>query len=271
MRWTAGICASAVLVSGCGGINRLRTDISAQPARMGGEETALVQNLRLAYVSATTCDRTVPISDCRRFSTSLDSTALRHFVDAGMTLSDYYCDGFFRAANASARQRRFGRNVSNDVGGAIATVLGLARASSGVVGGVAAGFSFADSGFRNYDESFMVDADLSKMRRLVLSAQDNMKIGINTNPPETIFAAESKIIRYAGLCSFLGMQDLLNESVGEKTRKIDADNLARTPSVDGLPAVPTAVPVQSVPADPAMTPVAEPVPAPAPAPQPSPG
>ena len=104
--------------------------------------------------------------------------------------------------------------------------MGLAKVASGIVGGVAGGFAFADSSFRNYDESFMVDADLSKMRRLVLSAQDNMKLEIRKAPPETIFGAESKIIRYAGLCSFLGMKDLLNESVAEKTVKIEKTNEA---------------------------------------------
>lgn len=145
------------------------------------------------------------------------------FTNAGMTLSDLYCDRFFREANLSSRKRRFTRGLSNDVGGAIATALGLARVASGVVGGVAGGFAFADSSLRNYDESFMVDADLSKMRRLVLSAQDNMKLGIQKNPPETIYGAESKVIRYAGLCSFLGMKDLLNESVAEKTVRIEGD------------------------------------------------
>ena len=148
------------------------------------------------------------------------------FANAGMTLSDLYCDRFFREANLSSRKRRFTRGLSNDVGGAIATAMGLAKVASGIVGGVAGGFAFADSSFRNYDESFMVDADLSKMRRLVLSAQDNMKLEIRKAPPEAIFGAESKIIRYAGLCSFLGMKDLLNESVAEKTVKIEKTNEA---------------------------------------------
>jgi hypothetical protein len=248
-----------MLLGGCG-LNRLRTDISARPASTGGEEGALLQNLRIAYVSASGCGGENK-SNCRKFSTDLDPTQVVHFMNAGMTLSDYYCDLFFRQANASARQRRFGRNVSNDVGGAIATALGLAGAASGVVGGVAAGFSFADSSFRNYDESFMVDADLSKMRRLVLSAQDNMKLGINANPPRTVFAAESKIIRYAGLCSFLGMQDLLNESVGEKTRKIDEDNKAKTDTVNGT----------VVDSEAEALPEAEPAPAFTVAPPPSPG
>ncbi len=169
----------------------------------------------------TTLDSSDPIiSDAKRMAVE----RIISFTNAGMTLSDLYCDRFFREANLSSRKRRFTRGLSNDVGGAIATALGLARVASGVVGGVAGGFAFADSSFRNYDESFMVDADLSKMRRMVLSAQDNMKLGIRKDPPETIFGAESKVIRYAGLCSFLGMKDLLNESVAEKTAIIELKN-----------------------------------------------
>lgn len=243
---------SMLLLAACNQINGLRTDISATLPETGDEEVVLKAALRDAYACTenvciyaptvvglrnentkvyhlTICD---PKAGCSKIDDKTD--ALRRlefaneivirFINAGMTLSDFYCDRFFRVANVSSRKRRFTRNLSNDVGGAIATAMGLARVASGVVGGVAGGFAFADSSFRNYDESFMVDADLSKMRRLVLSAQDNMKLEIRNSPPETIFGAESKVIRYAGLCSFLGMQDLLNESIAEKTVKIEDRN-----------------------------------------------
>lgn len=213
----AQMMLAAASLTGCSSLDNLRTDLSAKPPVTGVEETALINNLFAAYENCSA-------GKCERVRTSGDQREILNVVDAGMTLSDFYCDAFFRRTNQAARKRRFARGASNDVGGAIAAVLGLARAGSALTGGAAAGFSFLDSEYRNYDESFLVDADLSKLRRLVMSAEDNMKKAIYAAPPSSFFAAESTILRYAGLCSFLGMQDLLNESVQEKTSRIEAAN-----------------------------------------------
>lgn len=220
---------ASVLLLGSGCAN-LRTDLSARQTSIGLEEQALINNLRIAYdpcvasaASSETCPRLrTPSTDAASRAQHVLDVGV--FLDAGYTLSDYYCDIFLRQTNRGARHRRHGRSLTNDTGGAIAAVLGLARAGSGVVGGVAAGFSFADSQFRNYDDSFLVTADLAKMRTLVLAAQDNMKLAVEKDPPTNFFRAESVILRYAGLCSFLGMQDLLNASVDAKTATIQDDN-----------------------------------------------
>jgi len=200
----------------------MRTGLSSHPVIDENHEQALIMNMKNSY-------------DDNGYKTGVNEDIVFPFVEAGISLSDYYCDKFFRIANASARRRKFTRNVTNDVGGAISTILGIVKAGSGVTGGVGAGFSFADSSFRNYDESFMVDADLSRLRRLVLTAQDHMKRSLYTQKPQSYFQAESAIIRYAGLCSFLGMQDLLNESVDQKITLIESDNppTESTPSIEG--------------------------------------
>jgi hypothetical protein len=149
---------------------------------------------------------------------------IAEFMQSGITLSDLYCDRFFRNSNRSARDRRFSRSTTNDVGGALNVILGIAKAGSGVSNGVGAGFALSDSFFRNYEDSYMVDADLSKLQRLVHAAQDNMKIKLDKNSPKNIYAAESAILRYANLCSFLGMQSMLNESVEAKTVDIEGQS-----------------------------------------------
>ena len=107
---------------------------------------------------------------------------------------------------------------------------------------------------RNYDESYMVDADLSKMQRLVHAAQDNMKIRLSATPPKNVFDAESTILRYANLCSFLGMQNLLNDSVSAKADQIQSESdvltrnevvkvvVSAVPPISMTPAVGTAKP-----------------------------
>lgn len=146
------------------------------------------------------------------------------FLNAGLTLSESFCDDFFRNANQSARKRQYARGAFNDVGGGIQAILGLAKVTTGVVSGIGAGVSLIDSTFRNYDSSFMVDADLAKLRRLVLAAQDSMRLSMERDKTSTIYSAERRIIRYAGLCTFLGMKGLLDDSLAAKTKAIEDEN-----------------------------------------------
>lgn len=150
------------------------------------------------------------------------------FMDAGTTLSDVYCDEFFRSVNLSARKRQFSKGLTTDTSTLVAGVLNLVKAGSAALTASTVGFNAVNSSFRNYDESFMVDADLAKMRRLVLAAQDSMKLKFEEEQPRTIFSAESKVMRYAGLCSFLGMKDLLNDSIAAKTTAIENDSKSKS-------------------------------------------
>lgn len=214
-----------VIVSGCASTRALRTDLSSMPAQTGRESEALVNNLLDAY--------RLSANSRLQLNGDLKQDSVNNFTDAGITLSDHLCENFFRATNASARRRQFARGTVNDVGGIISAVLGLASAGSAVTGGVAAGFSFLDSGFRNYDSSFLVDTDISKVRRLTVAAQDNMKQHVLANRPNTVFAAQSTIIRYSSLCSFLGMQDLINSAISEKATRIEnTTNPQRVSDVD---------------------------------------
>lgn len=222
----AALAATLLVTTGCSSFNRLRTDISAPAPSVdrsttSQEEQALINGLRKAY-------RSCQGVGCKGYELDVRGAPIPEFLLSGLTLSDLYCDRFFRASNRSARDRRFARSTTNDVGGAINVILGLAKAGSGISNGVGAGFALGDGLFRNYDESYMVDADLSKMQRLVQAAQDNMKVRLTAAPPSSIFAAETAILRYANLCSFLGMQSLLNDSVSAKTIQIESESTALT-------------------------------------------
>lgn len=147
---------------------------------------------------------------------------VRNYVISGMALTDYYCDIFFdRIADRTAR-RKFARGGVNDVGAAISAILGLARAGSGITGGVGAGFGLLDSGIRNYDEAFTVDADLPSLQKLVRSEQKKIRDALfdgqkaNGEVPSTYQEAAIEILRYANTCSFTGMRGLLTSTMMEK-------------------------------------------------------
>lgn len=266
-RWMFLIGTTAL--GGCASLNDLRTDLSAPRPQVGNEQAALVQNLRAAYVPCgaprTPTGAQAAAAEnvsCVRFKTSGDAAEISNFTNAGLTLSDLACDDFFRRTNQSARKRRFGRGVANDTSVVVAAALKLAAAGSNALVASATAFNFVDKGFRNYDESFMVSAELARVRRLVLSAQDKLKTEILATPPKTFFAAESKITRYAGLCSFLGMQDLLGVAVDNAVAKVEAET---KPGATATPPATTDTPGSTgTPGSPSSTPAASPTTVPKP-------
>ncbi len=203
---------------------------------------------------------------------AVDGDKMRVYLDAGFALSDYYCDLFFRDADESQRRRRFGRAFTNDAGTAISTILGLANAGQNVVTGVAAGFGFGDNLWRNYDDAFVVAPDLSNVQALVSAAQDNFRgktlgkdaKGVDIELPKTYGKAQSVIMRYANLCSTLGMRALLSQSADaqrtqlqDKTREENNPAPVAPPPVVPAPVVPAPV-VPAAPSSPQPEPVEEP-------------
>lgn len=209
----AGVVALTVAISGCANADSLRTDLSARPVPDEQTQQALLTAL------------TEPLEHTSdgsgyRFKADADNAAITRYLNAGMTLSDIYCDDFFRRTNSAFRKRKFGRGATNDVGTAVAAVLGLASANPKVVAGAATGFGLADSTWRNYDESFVVSPQLATMRSLVLVAQDKYRTDTFKAMPKDFITARSAIVRYAAICSFLGMQGLLDQSVEDQRRQL---------------------------------------------------
>lgn len=150
---------------------------------------------------------------------------MRRYLGAGFALSDIYCANFFSKTDEAYRRRRFGRTLTNDVGTAVSTVLGLAKAGENIVTGVAAAVGLADSAWRNYDDSFVVSTELSNVQSLVFAAQDNFRaytLSATAKLPGDYGTAQSVILRYANICSFLGMKALLDQSAGDQRNTLNA-------------------------------------------------
>lgn len=230
---------------------------------------------RNAFVDA---NYEILLDAARQGNTSyVETHKMKIYLDAGFALSDFYCDAFFRDADESQRRRRFGRAFTNDAGTAISTILGLANAGQNVVTGVAAGFGFGDNLWRNYDDAFVVAPDLSNVQALVNAAQDNFRgktFGKNkdkeyTELPNTYGKAQSVVMRYANLCSTLGMRALLSQSADDqRTQLQDETRKESNPAPDAPP--PTGGTPPAGPA-PAQTPTPQPIEEPRAAPQALPG
>lgn len=174
---------------------------------------------------------------------------MRRYIAAGFALSDLYCGNFFEKTDEAYRRRRFGRTLTNDVGTAVSTILGLANAGENIVTGVAAGVGLADSTWRNYDDSFVISPDLSNVQALVFAAQDNFRATTfksNESIPKDYASAQTVIRRYANFCSFLGMKALLDQSSGQQRTQLNSqtDEITRPkkpetsqPNKDGGPGI----------------------------------
>lgn len=200
-------------LNGCSQLGALRTDLSAKPVPSTSTETALINALMEPL------DTTDKLA-LYKFKDDADPKKVSRYLNAGMTLSDIFCDEFFRQTNAAYRKRKFGRGATNDVGTAVAAVLGLSGVGPNIIAGAATSFGLADTTWRNYDESFLVSPQLATMRSLVMAAQDKFRADTFKQMPKDYMTARSIIVRYSATCSFLGMQGLLDQSVDQQRRQL---------------------------------------------------
>lgn len=241
-----GTIAGVLLLAGCAGVQQRSPTMGADPPLTGGESAALVNELQSVLVPiGESCLRPKPqhqdgqtwalfkySGDDRKYPHQFEcvtyrtpaGTEVKDHVEAGYALADIYCDDFFRRISLHASERRFSRGVVNDVGAAISAALGLAKAGGAVTGGIGAGFGLADGTLRNYDDAFLISADLSTLQARVYSEQDKMR---NDWAPRvakmTRFSeANTAILRYANLCSYTGMRQLVNASLTQATTPADS-------------------------------------------------
>uniref|UniRef100_UPI000A6707EE hypothetical protein n=1 Tax=Sphingomonas sp. CCH9-F2 TaxID=1768778 RepID=UPI000A6707EE len=213
MRGTFLAASGAMLLTGCVSGSALSTDLSARPVPSPQTEDALIEVLAESLEqTGTRTDADGKSRPIMTFREPRDAGEIKRYLAAGFALTDIYCDRFFRETNAAMRRRKFGRALTNDVGTAVGSVLGLITSvPKAVVSGTSAVTGGLDSTWRNYEDSFVVSPELESIRSLVLAAQDDYRQQTYREAfPADYMTARSAVVRYAGLCSFLGMKALLN-------------------------------------------------------------
>lgn len=148
-----------------------------------------------------------------------------NYLYAGFGLTDLYCARFFTVTNASEQNRKFGRNFANGIDVLIGAILTSSGAGDTAIGITNSAFGLVDSTFQAYDSAFLVAPDMSNVRKLVLAAQNEYRQNALKSDeatfPNSFMGARSVVERYAGICSFSGMKELINASLAEKTKQID--------------------------------------------------
>lgn len=234
-----GACSALALLSGCSSNSALqfRPTMGGDQAALGVESLAYLNELQRAYVIDHGCIMTAVPSlqnaesesfrrirrpgeteahvarrlGCIRFrSEGVEQQHVSRHLRSGLALADLYCDDYFRRIAVRKQTRQFGRSTTNDMGTATSAALGLASAGSILTGGAGVLFGLMDGIYRNYDAAFVVEPDLGKMLDLVKTAHSELREALEGRPPASFADANSAITAYAQLCSYAGMDELLN-------------------------------------------------------------
>jgi hypothetical protein len=238
--------AATVSLSACANnLANFRPTMGADPAEIGYEAQALINEMRLAFdESDTSCNVVAPSVQnvekegyrrlqkafgCVHFRSASDPAfAPQRYYQAGVALSDIYCDDYFQRIANHRQKRQFGRSATNDVGTAASAGLGLASAGSILTGGIGAAFGLADNLFRNYDAAFVVEPNLGKMLKLVKQSQANFLAANGASAVTDYFQALRLVNEYAQKCSYTGMGALLDRAIDAGSATASQDTSAST-------------------------------------------
>lgn len=245
-RLTLAVACVASL-SACTSFEPLRPDLAARSVPSRLDEIAYINSLREAFVFTergdTGCyngeglnhfrgtleqgypDHTKeqesdPNGRCVNFrdlAADERDAAITEYLHAGFGLTDLYCQRYFVIAAESDKKRQFERNSGATVDALMNAVLGLASAGETALGVANATFEAYDSTYQNIQDAFMVSPDLANVRKLVHAAQLDFKERALADKPGSYQQARSEIERYAGICSYTGMKQLVNDSVTSQT------------------------------------------------------
>ncbi|MEP3051443.1 MAG: hypothetical protein ABJP48_00495 [Erythrobacter sp.] len=168
-----------------------------------------------------------------KFSNPASQTNLiemQTYLAAGFGLTDIYCDRFFTNASANAQNRQFLRDLNTGVDALVGSVLTLSGAGATATGIVNSGFGLADDGLQAYDAAFLIAPDLGAVRELIQASQSEFRKPFFAGSreemdqyfPRSYPGARAIIERYASQCSFSGMRQLINKSIGGTTDEINS-------------------------------------------------
>lgn len=251
------LASLAIFASGCTSIEALRPDMEARlvPSRL--DEIAFINGLREAYAPVEG-DAKAGCYDGRNLkpirpkysqgyaeddpaqhklaqpkcvvfkpagaNTEVGSVAITRYLENGFGLTDLYCQRYFVIATQTRQGRRFQRNTGSAVDVLVASVLTALGGGTTATGLANAGFEAFDSTYKNIDDAFVVAPERDDVRKLVHAAQQDFRATIfdAKTLPKSYPGARSVIERYAGLCSFDGMRQLVADAVSGKAKDLNA-------------------------------------------------
>lgn len=249
--------ACAILTSACTANEHLRPDMEARPLPSRADEIAYINELRKAYTADTagtvpcyTGDHLKPFrpkyvqgysewdqnqevagyaGTCLRFAPNPGDPTVTSYLESGFGLTDLYCQRYFVIATETRQSRKLQRGLFKTGDTLMNAVLGALSVGANPIAISSAGFSAIDSGYGEVDDAFVVAPTRDDVRKLVQGAQQRFRADVfskdkdgNSQIPKSYASARATVERYAGLCTFDGMRQLVADAVTTKTNELNA-------------------------------------------------
>lgn len=159
-------------------------------------------------------------------------TDLERYVGSGFVYSRIICRDYFERLSYTKAHRDYMQKEANLTGGLVASLMGLAEASSGVIAGTSAAFSFGSASFDAYNESYLVSINIHELESLVRKQQKQHEAlvyrqlyepeGVWPAKIQTLAQADMALDDYIVICTPNGIRSSLNAAIEEKAKTTEA-------------------------------------------------
>lgn len=152
------------------------------------------------------------------------------YMDTGVTVADIYCERYFRRLAVQHADQKAGRGALNIADAATSGILGATGAAADTISIVSVLFSAGEAQYENIDAAYLVSPNISFVERLVTEARQTLYQEIvSDGGPKNYAQAERRLIAYHKLCTFNGVNRLVDEAIaaGKPVVRSDSNTAAR--------------------------------------------
>jgi len=144
------------------------------------------------------------------------------YVATGYNLVYSNCTNYFDALIKLQNQTGFVKDTTIAGGSAAGAILGLAKASSAVIGGLAAGVGFAAATIDSFDKRALVTPYPDETKSLILAALDKFSSDAPADTTSSPGIAIARVQHYAELCTYSGISRFAKQAL--QAAKLGSDN-----------------------------------------------
>lgn len=238
MNRTVLLLSLTTLVSGCSLVPKFQTPFTVShlllESNLTGNSTKKVDGVSSIVATNTNvkAEKAQEWVDAYRKvkkTSSPTQEMLEAYLGTGLTYSQLICRDYFERLALTSAHRGFAQQETNLAGGLVASLMGLASASSGAIAGTSAMFSFGSASLSAYDESYLVSPNVADLEKLVMIQQERQEAliykklyaaeGHWPNRITTVNQADRALNAYILSCTPNGIRNLLNESLQNKAAR----------------------------------------------------
>lgn len=239
-------CAVLALVTaaaaGCSSLSPKGIDVNpvsihkASPSQVVSTATGTVTSAIQAELVPVQAYYTA-LTAARSATGSATTTAIRDYVDAGITLVNSYCLRWFQSLSERDVVKNFedgNFNVIRQLGTAL---LGLGKANTYFVTTYGAANTAYEGISKNFSDAFLIAPNSRKVKAQVMSlldAREKELLG-SANPPRTFSEAYRRLERFADLCTHSTAKEIVNNALDQsKATAEDDGRITLSPTSDAI-------------------------------------